>query len=529
MKYGVVFYKDTDNIGDDIQSYAAMRFLPRTDYLIDREHLSDFVCSEPVAVILNGWFLHHKYNWPPASCIWPLCVSMHFSKNDYMGIGYGFLCGVGNDYLKAYEPIGCRDKSTLDIMCQRGIEAYLSGCMTLTLQSRQRKQTTEKYICLVDVSKQIYEKACEQTDGTDSKIRCMSHRVEYKQQSDNWEMRMNRVEELLDIYQNASCVVTKRLHCALPCLALGTPVLLILDKESDDVARYSHFTELLYTCSTNEYLNQETDFQITDPPVNQTRYVKEKNRLIETICQFIDQTANGTPPEAFWMWNQKDQRTIDRWRMRMMADAAEFAAKQVDELLRQKGGMEIHQFEEIRQLSERYENNTQTWKDYVVMLKKEEQRLNDVIATKEKEEQRLNGVIGAKEKEEQRLNGVIRVKEKEEQRLNGLLEVKEKEEARLNGMMECKEKEEDRLNEIIKEKEEVNKRLESKLQKKEEELRKIHDFIEDKEQTSIIWLIFFSKTYQQAPGTRRLKLLKESFGRNIHKVILFKKRKDNKK
>ena len=36
MKYGLVVYKDTDNIGDDILSYAAMRFLPRIDYIIDR-------------------------------------------------------------------------------------------------------------------------------------------------------------------------------------------------------------------------------------------------------------------------------------------------------------------------------------------------------------------------------------------------------------------------------------------------------------------------------------------------------------
>ena len=42
MKYGLVIYKDTDNIGDDILSYAASRFLPQIDYIIDREQLDIF-------------------------------------------------------------------------------------------------------------------------------------------------------------------------------------------------------------------------------------------------------------------------------------------------------------------------------------------------------------------------------------------------------------------------------------------------------------------------------------------------------
>ena len=36
MKYGLLVFKETDNIGDDIQAYAAERFLPKVDYYIDR-------------------------------------------------------------------------------------------------------------------------------------------------------------------------------------------------------------------------------------------------------------------------------------------------------------------------------------------------------------------------------------------------------------------------------------------------------------------------------------------------------------
>ena len=31
MKYGLMYYKRTDNIGDDFQTYAAKRFLKKVD------------------------------------------------------------------------------------------------------------------------------------------------------------------------------------------------------------------------------------------------------------------------------------------------------------------------------------------------------------------------------------------------------------------------------------------------------------------------------------------------------------------
>ena len=56
MKYGLLVFKETDNIGDDIQAYAAERFLPKVDYYIDRESLNVFMPNnqERVAMIMNA-------------------------------------------------------------------------------------------------------------------------------------------------------------------------------------------------------------------------------------------------------------------------------------------------------------------------------------------------------------------------------------------------------------------------------------------------------------------------------------------
>ena len=77
MKFGVVIHKPTMNLGDDIQTYAAAKLLPHVDYQIDREYISDFKSEndEPVAVIMNAWWMWKKWNWPPADCIIPKLLS----------------------------------------------------------------------------------------------------------------------------------------------------------------------------------------------------------------------------------------------------------------------------------------------------------------------------------------------------------------------------------------------------------------------------------------------------------------------
>ena len=46
MKYGIIMYKDTENIGDDVQTYVAEKYLPRVDYIIDRDNITSFVPKE---------------------------------------------------------------------------------------------------------------------------------------------------------------------------------------------------------------------------------------------------------------------------------------------------------------------------------------------------------------------------------------------------------------------------------------------------------------------------------------------------
>jgi len=157
MKYGVISHKTTLNIGDDIQTYAAVRLLPRVDYVLARESLDTF-CSEnnePVAVLMGHWWLWGKWHWPPAQCIYPLPMGMHINEMDIYASGSplqrDWLGGIGGEYLRAYGPVGCRDAATMEILEACGIENYLSGCLTLTLPRQERAENAGTYACLVDL------------------------------------------------------------------------------------------------------------------------------------------------------------------------------------------------------------------------------------------------------------------------------------------------------------------------------------------------------------------------------------------
>ena len=116
------------NIGDYIQALAAAQFLPAKDGFIQREKLKDYDGTR-CRMIMNGWYMHHPEQWPPSEKIDPLFVAFHInvSAKDAM------LSEESISYLKKHEPIGCRDFYTRDMLREKGVDAYFSACLTLTL------------------------------------------------------------------------------------------------------------------------------------------------------------------------------------------------------------------------------------------------------------------------------------------------------------------------------------------------------------------------------------------------------------
>lgn len=276
--------KSVINIGDYVQALASSQFLPSINGFIDREDLCNYN-GELCKVIMNGWFMHNPLKWPPSKNIIPLFVAFHLNTSAVKGM----LSEEGIKYLKEYEPIGCRDYYTRDLLIQHGIEAYFSGCMTLTLGLKYHNKNKDGKCYFVDptiiiprnpfnlfgnlvflfahyqdvkkITKKLYKslqlKRLIRVSGflkTYMKVFTKDTIVnaeyisqessKYADEFANDTERLQEAERLIKKYSTASLVVTSRIHCALPCLGLETPVIYTA-KETDDYISTCRFGGLI--------------------------------------------------------------------------------------------------------------------------------------------------------------------------------------------------------------------------------------------------------------------------------------------
>ncbi|WP_298366199.1 polysaccharide pyruvyl transferase family protein [uncultured Lutibacter sp.] len=253
MIYGLLKYEENKkffNVGDNIQSLAAKQFIPKVDKYLSREKLANYK-GDKIKLIMNGWFTHNIHDWIPSDDIIPLFVSFHMNNT----AAPHMLTKEGVNYLKKHEPIGCRDQFTVEILQEKGIEAYFTGCLTLTLNSykvEDIERTDDIYIVDPLYGYTTYKKV---TYDYKRFLRSIQRRtifdigkrkkhlkkildanlikqaiyIEQEPSSGQYttEEKFEMAEELLNKYARAKLVITSRIHCALPCLALGTPVIFI--------------------------------------------------------------------------------------------------------------------------------------------------------------------------------------------------------------------------------------------------------------------------------------------------------------
>lgn len=326
MKFGIMMHKYTQNIGDDIQAYAAWKLLPSVDYFLDREKLDSFVSDdgEPVAVVMAAWYMWHKWNWPPSKYIVPLFTGIHYTDNakakqDGSPVTTEFLTGMSKEYLNACGGIGCRDLFTKRTFEKLGIDCYFSGCITLTLPQQPKVKPEREYVVTVDIGDPSTNHVKKLLEGTGIEHRDIKHYKDYRDSDATWEERVEYVEWLLGTYQNAKCVVTRRLHCALPCLAMGVPVLL-LNNERPGI-RFEPYKEWLHYSRREDFISGKFIYDVTNPPPNKLDYVPYREALIKQVKDFAEKykDVHGTPEELCPL--NYDENEMIRWRHDAMREA----------------------------------------------------------------------------------------------------------------------------------------------------------------------------------------------------------------
>ena len=206
------------NIGDYIQSLAAKQYFAEENVeYVDRDNVC-YYKSDEVNLIANGWYHFYEGNEIFSDKINPLFVSFHI--NNVESVTERTLA-----YLRQKQPIGCRDYATRDFLVSHNIDAYFSSCLTTTLQSYavDKKERKDKIVfCDYDDSDYFIRKIIDDIVG-DIETEKTTHRYEKGLSHDAY---FEEAKRLINIYARSGLVVTTRIHCALPCLALKTPVIL---------------------------------------------------------------------------------------------------------------------------------------------------------------------------------------------------------------------------------------------------------------------------------------------------------------
>lgn len=283
VRYGVLKYS-SQNIGDEVQSLAAMRFLPRVDYYCHRERLDQFHVKEEdagkkVKLIMNAWWMWEPKHFPPSDDIDPLLISMHMYQ-EYL---QKFDRPEVWDYLRAHGPVGCRDKMTMRFLLDHDVPAYFSGCLTMTLQGnpKYRKKHGKDYVLCVDVPEHIVKEIRTRTDRPVYDISRMLS-VAFSAVD-----RIKLAKVMLALYHNAHCIVSPRFHVALPATAFGTPVCVIdVGANAPRRGRFEGMEQFFHDFTEKQFMENRTIYNFDTPPKNPNTHLKMREELIQKVSAF---------------------------------------------------------------------------------------------------------------------------------------------------------------------------------------------------------------------------------------------------
>lgn len=221
----------TENIGDHIQILAAYQMLKRIglkpNIHIDRDNEINLAPQlaekkERLPLLINGWFKQNRTEWPPNSAFDPVYLGFHIRLFQCPEL----VSPAALDHYRDHEPIGCRDSYTMTLLRHHGIEAYISHCLSLMFPRRLPDPKNQTEIIVASRDERLADTVRELRGPVTSLLHYTGDQ--------DFERNLQTAQEALARYRDrAKLIVTSLLHCALPAIAMGIPVLVVYPQNTD--------------------------------------------------------------------------------------------------------------------------------------------------------------------------------------------------------------------------------------------------------------------------------------------------------
>lgn len=306
MKYGYLFYQKPVkaemktrqiNLGDPIQSFAVKNLyremgIADEDIIpVPRYDLSNYNGEECVCVVNSASnyeeLAYDSHFMPPSPKVHAVPMSLHIHRK------------LPHDELTWYQTcggVGCRDLYTVQYLESLGVDAYLSGCLTLTFPKRTDEQEKNAdCIYLIDVPLELLDMCppeirnhgIELTNIVRINIPENANRMSVE---DTLAYHRKGEERIALLRDTARLVVTSRLHIATPCLAMGIPVILAGNHLGD---RYGFIDRFIPAYTRANY--GEIDYA-----PSQIDFEKEKALIKQLFFDKVRAAADRVALEKMW-------------------------------------------------------------------------------------------------------------------------------------------------------------------------------------------------------------------------------------
>lgn len=175
-----------------------------------------------------------------------------------------------------FQPIGCRDYHTFHEVQSAGLDAYYGGCLTICFPRRKKEPERQK-VFFVDVPHELMGYIPQNLKDNGEFL----SQVFYNEDCVN----EKGVKKIYEKYcKEATLVVTSRIHCAMPCLAAGIPVIFVCNQLS---FRYCVLQSLIPIYTRNQFksINWEPEkLEIEDRKTSMLNLAT--NRIQQTFAKY---------------------------------------------------------------------------------------------------------------------------------------------------------------------------------------------------------------------------------------------------